>query len=214
MRLTLFLLGVPALLLATSGPTEVRGGNSERRVVGDVRQASVLTTRTTEIPFQEEYVRDRNLRRGAIKKVSEGRKGRVTCMYRQDAGAKSLSLVYKKTEPPHSAVYLVGAEGYTTSRGSFVGRRTMTMVATAYNPRGSGRRVSRTASGLAARYGVVAVDPRVIRLGTRVYVEGYGYAIAADTGGKIKGKRIDLCHRTRRDAKNFGRKKVRVHILK
>ncbi len=71
-----------------------------------------------------------------------------------------------------------------------------------------------TASGLKAGYGVVAVDPRVIRLKTPLYVEGYGYAIAADTGGGIKGNKIDLCFDTYQEAVQFGRKNVKVYILR
>ena len=66
---------------------------------------------------------------------------------------------------------------------------------------------------MALGYGVVAVDPRVIPLKSLVYVEGYGFAIAADTGGAIKGKRIDLCYPSRAMAKRFGRRNVRVHLL-
>ncbi|MER3495758.1 MAG: hypothetical protein C4320_02400, partial [Armatimonadota bacterium] len=68
--------------------------------------------------------------------------------------------------------------------------------------------------GWYAGYGQVAVDPRVIPLGTMVYVENYGFAIASDTGGAIKGNRIDLCYRTNAECLRFGRRKVRVHILK
>jgi 3D (Asp-Asp-Asp) domain-containing protein len=64
-----------------------------------------------------------------------------------------------------------------------------------------------------ATYGLVAVDPRVIPLGTHLYVEGYGFALAADTGGAIKGNRIDLCYDSVAFANRFGRKKVRVHVL-
>ena len=53
----------------------------------------------------------------------------------------------------------------------------------------------RTYLGLKAERGIVAVDPRVIPLGARVHVEGYGEALAADIGSAIKGNRIDLCFR-------------------
>lgn len=60
---------------------------------------------------------------------------------------------------------------------------------------------------------VVAVDPRVIPLGTKVWVEGYGYAIAGDTGGAIKGHRLDLHFATKSQATNWGRRTVRVKIF-
>ena len=60
---------------------------------------------------------------------------------------------------------------------------------------------------------VIAVDPTVIPLGTRVYVEGYGEAIAADTGGAIKGNKIDVFIPTQEDALNWGRRTVQVTIL-
>ncbi|WP_080845967.1 LysM peptidoglycan-binding and 3D domain-containing protein [Cytobacillus gottheilii] len=60
---------------------------------------------------------------------------------------------------------------------------------------------------------VIAVDPSVIPLGSRVYVEGYGEAIAADTGGAIKGKKIDLFMPEKQDAINWGRKTVNVKII-
>ncbi|MHC8969418.1 LysM peptidoglycan-binding and 3D domain-containing protein [Priestia aryabhattai] len=60
---------------------------------------------------------------------------------------------------------------------------------------------------------VIAVDPRVIPLGSRVYVEGYGEAIAGDTGGAIKGTRIDLFMASQSSALNWGRKTVKLQIL-
>ncbi len=60
---------------------------------------------------------------------------------------------------------------------------------------------------------VIAVDPSVIPLGSKVYVEGYGYAVAGDTGGAIKGNRIDLFMASHSDAVQFGRKSVRVKVL-
>ncbi len=96
-------------------------------------------------------------------------------------------------------------------------RKILSLEATAYYPGpedtwpfASGT----TASGLKAGYGVVAVDRRVIPLKTRVYVEGYGFAIAADTGGAIKGKKIDLCYDTYEEAVRFGRKNVKVYLLR
>ncbi len=90
--------------------------------------------------------------------------------------------------------------------------RVLTMEATGYSPEEPGLD-DNTASGLKARRGVVAVDPRVIPLGTRLHVEGYGNAIAADTGSAIKGNRIDLCFDTLEECDAYGRRTVRVEIL-
>ncbi|MBX0356308.1 3D domain-containing protein [Halobacillus sp. Nhm2S1] len=60
---------------------------------------------------------------------------------------------------------------------------------------------------------VIAVDPNVIPLGSKVYVEGYGTAIAGDTGGAINGNRIDVFMPSREDALAFGRKSVKVQVL-
>lgn len=60
---------------------------------------------------------------------------------------------------------------------------------------------------------VISVDPSVIPLGSKVHVEGYGEAIAGDTGGAIKGKKIDVFIPSKQDAINFGRKQVKVTIL-
>jgi 3D (Asp-Asp-Asp) domain-containing protein/LysM repeat protein len=60
---------------------------------------------------------------------------------------------------------------------------------------------------------VIAVDPSVIPLGSKVYVEGYGEAIAGDTGGAIKGNRIDVFLPSKQDAINFGRKQLKVTII-
>jgi 3D (Asp-Asp-Asp) domain-containing protein len=60
---------------------------------------------------------------------------------------------------------------------------------------------------------VIAVDPSVIPLGSKVYVEGYGYATAEDTGGAIKGNRIDVFVPEQNDALQWGRKDVKVTII-
>lgn len=91
----------------------------------------------------------------------------------------------------------------------------LTMEATAYTAdTATAYPTGYTATGILAREGVVAVDPRVIPLGTTVFVPGYGIAIAADTGGAIIGNRIDLCMDKYGDAVNFGRRTVQVYVLK
>lgn len=60
---------------------------------------------------------------------------------------------------------------------------------------------------------VIAVDPSVIPLGSEVYVEGYGYATAADTGGAIQGNKIDLHVPSKEEANNFGVQNVKVTIV-
>lgn len=113
-------------------------------------------------------------------------------------------------------------EEVTLSRSAFLlsrsgsSLRSLEMIATGYDASpmccGSGA-TGRTASGMRAVRGVAAVDPRVIRLGTKLYVEGYGFCVAADTGGAIKGNRIDLCFDTYGEARRCGKRRVTVYIL-
>jgi 3D (Asp-Asp-Asp) domain-containing protein len=60
---------------------------------------------------------------------------------------------------------------------------------------------------------VIAVDPSIIPLGTKVYVDGYGYAVAADTGGAIKGYKIDVFLSSKAEAYRWGSKKVKITVL-
>ena len=90
--------------------------------------------------------------------------------------------------------------------------RKMYVEATAYYPAAvSGG--SYTARGNRVRRGIIAVDPRVIPLGTRVYIPGYGEAVADDTGGAIKGHIIDIAFDTYSEAINFGRQHIEIYIL-
>ena len=82
--------------------------------------------------------------------------------------------------------------------------------ATAYSPFEGG---SHTARGNVVRRGIIAVDPRFIPLGTRVYIPGYGEAIADDTGGAIIGNRIDIAFDTYAEAMSFGRQHIEIYIL-
>ena len=60
---------------------------------------------------------------------------------------------------------------------------------------------------------VISVDPSIIPLGSKVWVEGYGEAIAADTGGAIKGNKIDVFISNKEAASNWGRRTVTIKIL-
>ena len=99
-----------------------------------------------------------------------------------------------------------------TSRGYVHYTQMMSMEATAYLPTdGSGEGL--TAMGIPATYGIVAVDPDIIPLGSKVYIPGYGEALAADTGGAIYGYRIDLCMEDYWQAMEFGRRTITVFVL-
>jgi 3D (Asp-Asp-Asp) domain-containing protein len=91
------------------------------------------------------------------------------------------------------------------SRGTSI--RTMMVEATAYTWTGN-----RTATGTWPEVGTIAVDPEVIPLGTRLYVEGYGWGVAADTGGLIKGRIIDVYFDTHRECIEWGRRQVEVRL--
>ncbi|KPN15272.1 peptidoglycan-binding protein [Bacillus australimaris] len=95
-------------------------------------------------------------------------------------------------------------------------QKEMTVTATAYTANDGG--ISGiTATGVNLNKNpnakVIAVDPNVIPLGSKVYVEGYGEAIAADTGGAIKGNKIDVHVPSKSQAKNWGVKSVKVKVL-
>lgn len=91
--------------------------------------------------------------------------------------------------------------------------KTMTMEATAYSTTEPGlSRYTANGTDLHTNPRVIAVDPSVIPLGTKVTVEGYGTYIAADTGGAIKGNRIDIHFSTVQECINFGRKNVKITI--
>ncbi|XER12947.1 hypothetical protein SATMO3_31930 [Sporomusa aerivorans] len=90
--------------------------------------------------------------------------------------------------------------------------RTLAMKASAYSAHDPGNG-SYTYRGNLLRRGLAAVDPSVIPLGTRLYIKGYGYAIADDIGSAIKGNRIDLAFDSRSDALNFGVQRVTVYIV-
>ncbi len=170
------------------------------------------------VPFKVELRHEATLRgRTRIEQVGEtGQEEQLVREKLVDGKVTDfIVLASKVTREPRAQIVAVGRSEILASRG-LTSRKVLRMEATGYSsdprecPRSS---KGRTASGLMAGYGLVAVDPRVIKLGTRLYIEGYGYALAADKGSAIKGLKIDLGHNSHGEALAVGRRSVRVHVL-
>ena len=157
-------------------------------------------------------------------------KNKVKCKeyYAGDKLIKEEVIHVESLVKPIDQVFEEGTKDvFTNDRGDFTARKAIKMVATAYEagPRSTGKRPGDkgygiTASGARAKRGTVAVDPRVIPLGTKLYIKSltpgvpdYGFAIAQDTGGAIKGNKIDLFMDTVWECLQFGRRPVMVYIL-
>lgn len=185
---------------------------------------SEVTTKQVAINPVTEYRNDKNMERGKRKTVRSGKSGlaehQIQKIYQDGILTKETTLSKKVIEPAVNEIVAVGTKPVVrtlvTSRGSYRYVEVKVMEATAYypGPESCGKWADGyTYTGKKAGYGVVAVDPKVIRLGTQLYIEGYGKAEAADIGGAIKGNKIDLCYETYQEALRFGRKKIKVYIL-
>lgn len=187
-------------------------------VAREAEERVVEKVETKTLAFSTQFETSRNVGPGRMVRRQEGRAGfirRVWAVTQRNGKTISRRLLSEERRDPVHELYHVGRAGFAASRSNFVRGRVLTMTATAYSPdagRGSSA-TFRTKTGRRAQFGVVAVDPRVIPLNTIVFVEGYGLALACDVGGAIRGNKIDLCVPTRREAIQFGRRKVRVHIL-
>ncbi len=181
-----------------------------------VRIRKAAAAKHVPLPVPVVYRPDPTLPRGRVV-VIPGRAGvKVQRFLQTFADGKLVSQSFLGQEvirPSAPRVVRTGTRVLVASRGAFAGYEYLDMVATAYAPWCCRGVDHVTATGRRAGYGVVAVDPRVIPLGSRLYVEGYGYAIAGDVGSAIKGLRIDLGMDTTRLARQFGRRSVRVYII-
>lgn len=122
----------------------------------------------------------------------------------------------KQTATPAATPVSAPAKQTTTAVKPAAATNQITVEATAYTANCAGcSGITKTGVNLKANPNakVIAVDPTVIPLGTKVHVEGYGYATAEDIGGAIKGNRIDVFIPTQSGAVQFGRKQVKVTIL-
>lgn len=178
------------------------------------------------IPFETRNVANSNMKKGTDKVKTAGVNGEKTVTYKVlEHNGKIIEksrVTEEVTKKPVEKVVEYGTMVSTvTNRSDTSGRKgdlsySRVLEMTAYSYSGGGL----TATGKACAVGRVAVDPRVIPLGTRLYIEAwdghswtYGYAVAEDTGGAIKGHKIDLYRNTESECINFGVRKAKVYIL-
>lgn len=205
-RFALAIVAVSALSLITT--VSALQANQETKIVVE----------TETVPYAVKYVFDRDMGAGRIKKAQFGVDGKIVREFAvafKDGKETGRVLVKEERTEPVPAVFHMGKpSSRAASRGTYTRAKVVEMDSTAYTP-SAGRKnpTFRTRTGTRAEYGVIAVDPRVIPLGTLMYVEGYGFGIAEDTGGAIKGNIIDVCFDKRAEALKWGRRKVTVHIF-
>ena len=172
-----------------------------------------------EIPFETESRENNDMFEGEKKVITKGEVGQKTESLKNTYvnGVLETTEVLKSeiTKDPVKEVVEVGTKKGTVAPNGKNAKRVIVMQATAYDPTAG----SKTAMGTRARVGAVAVDPKVIPLGSKLYIESmdgfasYGYATAEDTGGAIKGNRIDLFYNSNAEANRFGRRNVKVYVL-
>lgn len=185
------------------------------------------------IPFQTTIKHNDDMDHGKTRKVQEGKSGLKEVQLKityEDGVEKAREVVGEKVlkKSTNEIIEKGTAKLLVTSRGGEPRRYkdVIIMEASAYtddyestgkNP--GDKYFGITRSGTKVRPGVVAVDPRVIPLGSKLYIESmdrtasYGNASAEDTGGAIKGNKIDLFFESRQEALRFGRRNVKVYIL-
>lgn len=190
-----------------------------------VRVEKVTDVVEESIDFAIEKKTDSSLLKGKEKVVTAGKKGTVERTFEVvKENGKVVSKTLQKeniVEAPTKQVVAVGTKVVTASVSRDNSSAPSTgkefyVTATAYTASCSGCS-GVTATGIDLKKNpsskVIAVDPSVIPLGSKVWVEGYGYAIAADTGGAIKGNKIDVFVSSKSQAASWGRKKVRIKVL-
>jgi len=159
----------------------------------------------------------------SLKQLEEKNKqllGRVAGIEKENARLKSANNAIKaeaQKQQRQVRTTSKATSSYTSvSRGTKNSGKKIMVSATAYTAYCNGCSGT-TATGINLRENpsakVIAVDPNVIPLGTKVYVDGYGYAIAGDTGGAIKGNKIDLFMESSSEAYSWGRRTVALTIL-
>ena len=166
----------------------------------------------------------RELAKGWAVIVKQGQRGKWRCLvesdYRRESTGRRIVKRLKRLRWPEPARVMLGIsknENSVKIPRIMLVKKTLKMEATAYDsgPVDQTRGwVGTTSIGEKARFGIAAVDPKMIAYREMLFVEGYGPALAADTGGDIRDKRIDLCFNSTREALRYGRRRnVGVHLL-
>ena len=162
------------------------------------RFKEAITAKTATIPFKTKVIIDYDLEFGTVKIITKGQPGQrkeqiKTISY--DGKPYSTEVVETELIAAQDQIIAVGRKKLLrtldTGSGSIQYFAKLRMFATSYDKNCRGCNET-TATGMKAGFGVVAVDPQIIPLGTKIYVPGYGVAVAGDTGGAIKGDVIDL----------------------
>ncbi len=173
------------------------------------------------IPYDTTYIEDRLLLKGRTRVATQGVEGVRTLTYKiveEDGVEVSRELISEEIIPPVTEIIAQGTREYfTNSRGQTVSySKSLQMRATAFGPHPKWGYISHTGNKL--QLGVVAVDPSVIPLGTKLYVKtndgsrpDYGFAIAWDTG--VHGDIIDLFMGDKATCSAWGVRGVTVYIL-
>jgi len=184
-----------------------------------------ISAQTLRIAPQTIHGIDFSLPPGKTKIVSPGRAGErlaIISFVSTDGKLRKRILASHLLRKAHARVIAEGVGTYAAfadfaQRGlqktAYIAADAMEMIATAYTASCAGCS-GYTATGYRAGRGIVAVDPRVIPLGTKLFIPGYGFAIAGDTGGAIIGNRIDLGFNSYSDAIQFGRRPIKVYTLR
>ena len=177
-----------------------------------------IVKESRDIDFATVMKNDDNLDKSVIKTVQEGVPGEREITYNivyENGKEVSRSVINEVVlREPKSKVVVKGTlNTIALSRGESISyRKKVSVVATAYalhSRTATGAMPKRNPSGIST----IAVDPSIIPLGSKVYVSGYGYAIAEDTGGAIKNRRIDVYMNSENEAFSWGVKNVDVYII-
>ena len=179
-----------------------------------------LLERKEEIPFETEIINCDDIDCGQEKIAQNGINGeKIIFEEAVFINNKEISRTFKSEKIIKEPIKKIIKTGTGKSENKKI-KKVLKMNASAYTagPESTGKRPGDknygiTATGTKAKHGTVAVDPKIIPLGTDLYIEGYGYAKALDTGGAIKGNKIDLFYNNLCDAKKFGRRNLTVYIL-